>query len=126
MVSALISYGDHMARSAIPDFGIEYPEYKYQAWPKQVGLDANGDQIVAHSQEEYDELKPLAVYPKVLGKDRDGKEIIAHTPRDSQWLKDKVVRTDAANNLMQPMAVDTSNAEQVKRGPGRPPKSEAA
>ena len=115
-----------MARSAIPDFGIEYPEYKYQAWPKQVGLDVNGEQIVAQNQEEYDELKPLAVYPKVLGKDREGKDVVAHTPRDAQWLKDRVVRADATNSLMQPLSVDTSNAEPLKRGPGRPPKTEAA
>jgi len=80
-----------MARSAIPDFGIEYPEYKYDPWPRQVGLDAHGEQIVANDQKEYDELLPTVVFPKIMGKDKAGKDVIAYIPRDLSWKKDQVV-----------------------------------
>lgn len=104
-----------MARSALPDFGIEYPDYKFREWPKYVGLDAGGQALIADNPEHFEELKELAVYPKVLGKDRAGNDIIAHNPRDEEWFGKKV--SNAVNSLTD---------EQPKRGPGRPPKFEAA
>jgi hypothetical protein len=41
-------------------------------------------------------MKELAVWPKALGKDKHGNQIVAHTPRDEDWLKDKVVKTAIA------------------------------
>jgi hypothetical protein len=80
-----------MARSAIPDFGVEYPEYERRQWPKYVGLDADGEALIAKDEAQFEELKELAVYPKVLGKDRHGNEVVAQNPRDEQWFKAKVV-----------------------------------
>lgn len=105
-----------MARSAIPDFGVEYPEYEYHAWPKYVGMDADGEALVAKNQAQFDELKERAVYPKVLGKDKHGNEIVAQTPRDEDWLKAKVHVEKAVENAL---------TGEVRRGPGRP-RSEAA
>jgi hypothetical protein len=87
-----------MARSAIPDFGTEYPEWKYRPWPKYAGLDEAGDALIAENEEEFRRFKELAVYPKVLGNDKFGNEIIAQNPRDEQWLKNKVIKAaiDAA------------------------------
>lgn len=103
-----------MARSAIPDWGTEYPEYVHRAWPKYVGLDETGEALIAKDDEEYRRLKEIAVFPKVLGKDRDGKEVVAQNERDEEWLASKVVK-------------DTNSLTgEIKRGPGRPPKFEAA
>lgn len=80
-----------MARSAIPDFGIEYPEYVYHPFPRYVGLDAEGDVLIANDEEEVRRLKDLAVFPKVMGKDKNGKDVVAQIPRDLEWLKASVV-----------------------------------
>ena len=104
-----------MARSAIPDFGIEYPEYEYRPFPKYVGMTADGEALIAKDKTELEELKELAVYPKVLGKDKHGNEIIAQNPRDEEWLAGKVAKPSVpeANAL---------TGEEVRRGPGRPAK----
>lgn len=113
-----------MARSAIPDFGIEYPAYVYRAWPKHVGFNEAGEPLTAQNQAEFDEMKELAVFPKVLGQDRNGNDVVAATPRDEEFFRSRVVKSDtgnAANTLL--------GTGEVKRGPGRPPnasKSEAA
>lgn len=80
-----------MPRSAIPDWGQEYPEYEYKAWPKYVGMSAEGEALIAKNKEEFEAMKADAVYPKVLGKDRHGNELIAQNPRDEEWLKAKVI-----------------------------------
>lgn len=80
-----------MARSAIPDFGTEYPEWVYQPWPKYVGLDAEGGALIAKNQDEYDDLLPTRAFPKLMGKDKAGKDVIAQIPRDLEWLKGQVV-----------------------------------
>lgn len=80
-----------MARSAIPDFGIEYPEYVKHEWPKYVGADADGAALIAKDEAEFDSLKEIAAFPKLMGKDKNGKDVIAHIPRDLEWLKASVV-----------------------------------
>jgi len=106
-----------MPKLPIPDWGIEYPEYEYRAWPKYVGIDAEGNTLEALNEEEFRRLKELAVYPKNLGKDRDGNDVVAQNARDEQWFASRVVKTEAANALTD---------EPIRRGPGRPPKVEAA
>lgn len=123
-----------MARSIHPDFGTEYPPYEYHPWPKQVGLDENGEQLVANNQAEYDALKPSVHFPRVMGKDKSGNEVIAYIPRDLEWKKSQVVKTsvptaggEVVNALTGEESTDKAvNDIAVKRGPGRPPKSEAA
>lgn len=106
-----------MARLPIPDFGTEYPEYEYQPFPKYAGLDADGEALIADSDDEFRRLKEIAVYPKVIGKDKDGRDVVAQNARDEQWFASRVVKQSAENALTD---------EQPKRGPGRPPKVEAA
>lgn len=103
-----------MARSAIPDFGIEYPDYEYRAWPKYVGLDEGGDALIAKDQDEFRRFKDIAVYPKVLGNDKHGNEIVAQNPRDEEWLAGKVAKASVEANAL--------TGEEVRRGPGRPAK----
>jgi hypothetical protein len=104
-----------MPRSAIPDFGIEYPEYVYRPFPKFAGLDASGEALIADSDEEYRRLKEIAVYPKVLGKDKHGNEIVAQNPRDEEWFASKVVH-DAIDDAKPSNAL----TDEPRRGPGRP------
>lgn len=84
-----------MARSAIPNFGIEYPEYVKQHWPKYVGMTAEGEALIAQDKAEYDEMKELAVYPKTLGRDKHGNDVVAQNPRDESWFKSRVVKASA-------------------------------
>lgn len=79
-----------MARSAIPDFGIEYPPYEYKPWPKYAGANEQGEALIANNQAEYDEMKAVAFFPKNMGKDKNGKDVIAQQPRDLEWLKASV------------------------------------
>lgn len=106
-----------MPKLPIPDFGIEYPEYVYRPFPKYVGLDDQGEALLADSDEEARRLKELAVYPKVLGKDKNGADVIAQSPRDEKWFASRVVNATATNAMTD---------ESPKRGPGRPPKEAAA
>lgn len=107
-----------MARSAIPDFGMEYPEYVYRAWPKHVGFNEAGEPLEAKDQAEFDELKSIAVFPKVLGKDKDGKDVVAFTPRDEELFKARVAKASvpATENAL-------TDEPEVRRGPGRPAKA---
>lgn len=100
-----------MARLAIPDFGTEYPDYEYKAWPKYVGMTAEGEALIAKDKAQFDEMKELAAYPKVLGKDKHGNELVAQNPRDEAWLSAKVHVDKAVENAL---------AGEIKRGPGRP------
>ena len=99
-----------MARSAIPNWGIEYPDYEYRAFPKYIGLTAEGEALIAKDKSEVDEMKELAVFPKVLGNDKHGNEIVAQNPRDEEWLASKVAKDEPENAL----------TSEIKRGPGRP------
>jgi hypothetical protein len=105
-----------MARSAIPDFGIEYPPYEYKAWPKYVGLDAEGAALIAKDQKEYDEFLPIRVFPKLMGKDKAGKDVIAQIPRDLEWLKGQVVTPPEDPAVVAKREADAKAAEaEVKR-----------
>lgn len=105
-----------MARSAIPDFGKEWPEYEYRPFPKYVGLDADGQALIAKDQDELDELKPLAVFPKLMGKDKNGKDVIAQIPRDLEWLKGQVVTPPEDPAVVAKREADAKAAEEeIKR-----------
>lgn len=80
-----------MARSAIPDFGIEYPPYEYRPYPRYVGATIDGEAIIANDEKEFKALKGTEYFPRVMGKDKNGKEVIAQIPRDLEWLKASVV-----------------------------------
>ena len=79
-----------MARSAIPDFGKEWPEYEYKPFPKYVGSTVDGEAIIANDEKEYEALKGTEYFPRVMGKDKAGKDVIAQKPRDLEWLKGQV------------------------------------
>jgi len=81
-----------MARSPIPMTMQEWPEYEYKPFPKQVGLDADGNQIIAHKEDEIEGLQALVVYPKKLGKDKNGKALIAQHPSQEVWMTKLVVK----------------------------------
>jgi hypothetical protein len=140
-----LTTGDYMARSAIPDFGIEYPPYVYHPFPRYIGLDAEGEVLTANSEEEARRLKEIAVFPKLMGKDKNGNDVIAQIPRDLEWLKAKVVtppedpaiakkreddrlfaesevkrKADAYDKLMAEQSSATDDP--IKRSPGRPAK----
>jgi hypothetical protein len=80
-----------MARSAIPDFGVEYPPYEYKPFPRYVGSDELGEAIIAKDEKEYEALKGTEYFPRVMGKDKAGRDVIAQIPRDLEWLKGQVV-----------------------------------
>ena len=84
-------------RSALPEFsklqpnGEPWPDYVYQPFPRYVGLDAEGNALIADTEEEARRLKEIAVFPQNMGSDKDGKPVIAQGPRDLIFFKDRVV-----------------------------------
>lgn len=81
-----------MARSPIPVSQQEWPEYEYRPFPKQIGLDANGDAITVNSKEEAEERAGEVVYPKTLGNDKEGKTLVATDPSQEVWMSRLVVK----------------------------------
>jgi hypothetical protein len=90
----------------------EYPDYEFREFPHHLGFDADGQDIVVEHADERAARIGDVVWPKHLGKDKHGKDVIAMTPGEEGW-KSKTV-------------VAPKEPEEVRRGPGRPPKSEAA
>lgn len=132
-----------MARSPIPVTDREWPEYEYRPFPKQIGLDANGNAIDVIDEHEERARAGEVVYPKLLGKDKHGKDVIASSPPQEVWMALTIVRpkedpkvreaaeAEAAELARKAAEYDRLMAEkavpeEAKRGPGRPPKSEAA
>lgn len=84
-----------MARSPIPVSDFEFPEYKFRPFPRQIGLDANGDAINVNSDDEAAERADQVVYPKLLGKDKNGRDVIASHPSQEPWMLVTVVKPKA-------------------------------
>lgn len=80
-----------MARSPIPVLNREYPEHEHREFPKQIGLDAAGEQIVVHSDDEAESRADEVVYPKLLGYDKNGKPVVSQHPSQDDWKKQAVV-----------------------------------
>lgn len=97
----------------------EYPEYEYREYPKHLGFDAEEQEIVvAHAEEEADRASEV-VWPKHLGKDKHGRDVVAMTPAEEGW-KSKHVAAQKKE-----IFEEKPESSEIKRGPGRPPKSDA-
>ncbi|MDB5584894.1 MAG: hypothetical protein JWR80_10070 [Bradyrhizobium sp.] len=83
---------ENMARSPIPVTDREWPEYEYRPFPKQIGLDANGEAIDVNSDDEAAARAHEVVYPKLLGKDKNGKDVIASHPSQEVWMRETVAK----------------------------------
>jgi hypothetical protein len=80
-----------MAKSAIPPDHREWPDHEHREYPKHLGFDDAGvDIIVANETEEIDRLDHV-VYPKKLGKDKFGKDVVAYLPDQEGWKAKLVV-----------------------------------
>lgn len=105
-----------MRRSAIPDFGIEYPEYEYRPYPRYVGSTIEGEAIIANDEKEYEALKGTEYFPRVMGKDKNGRDVIAQQPRDLEWLKASVVTPPEDPAVVAKREADAKAAEdEIKR-----------
>lgn len=80
-----------MAKSPIPETNVEWPEYEYKAFPAWVGRDKNDADLVAKDAEEAKEMSKLRVYPKVLGVNDAGDEVVALNSTEEQLKKADVV-----------------------------------
>lgn len=91
-------------RAAIPQDNKEWPDYEYRAWPKWIGRDEFGQDLVANSPEDVPGLEERKVYPKELGLDAKGNKVEALHPDELSTKKTLVVRkieqvTEAGNRL---------------------------
>lgn len=85
-----------MARkSAIPQDNREWPDYVYRPFPRYIGCDEMGQDLIAQSEAEVEELEARRVYPRVLGLDARGNTITAHHPDELKIKKGQVVRPAA-------------------------------
>jgi hypothetical protein len=73
----------------------EYPEYEHREYPKHLGFDEAGvDIVVANEAEEIERLDHV-VWPKLLGKDKSGKDVVAMFPHEEVWKSKLVVAQPA-------------------------------
>ena len=79
-------------RSAIPQDTKEWPDYEFRAFPRWIGRDEFGQDLIANSAEEVEELSKLRVYPMDLGLDRHGKLVQALHPDEVSIKKTWVTR----------------------------------
>lgn len=111
-----------MPELPIPDFykrqpnGKDWPEYKYEPYPRYVGATAEGEAIIANDAKEYAELKGTEFFPKNMGKDKNGNDVIAQKPRDLEWLKASVVTPPEDPAVVAKREADAKAAEEeIKR-----------
>lgn len=80
-----------MAKSAIPQDNREWPDHEHREYPKHLGFDAAGIDIIVENED--DEIHRLSdvVYPKLLGKDKNGKPVFANHPDQEGWKSKLVV-----------------------------------
>lgn len=79
-------------RSAIPQDTKEWPDYEFRAFPKWVGRDEFGQDLIANSEAKVEELSKLRVYPMDLGLDRHGRLVQALHPDEVAIRKTWVTR----------------------------------
>lgn len=77
-------------RAAIPQDTREWPDYEYRPFPRWVGRDEFGQDLVAQTAEDVEVLEERKVYPKVLGLDAKGNKVQAMHP-DELSIKQKQV-----------------------------------
>src|SRR4051812_18868513 len=84
-----------MAKSYVMKDEREYPDHEHRDYPKHLGFDEAGVDIIVENEDE--EIKRLdhVVYPKTLGKDKFGKDVIAYVPDQEGW-KAKLVVAEVA------------------------------
>ena len=105
-----------MARSPIPMTMQEWPEYEYRPWPKQIGLDADGNAIDVQNEEEAEARRGEVVYPKTLGKDKDGKPLVASHPSQEPWMNKLVVAEKVAEAEAKAAPAASATAPTAKPG----------
>lgn len=92
-------------KAAIPLDTREWPDYEYRAFPKWVGRDEFGQDLVANSEEEVATLEKRKVYPQDIGYDRMGNLVQILHPDEASIKKTWVVRP------MQPVENNLTSAE---------------
>lgn len=105
-----------MAKSAIPPDSREWPDHEHREYPKHLGFDEAGvDIIVADENEEIKRLDDV-VYPKLLGKDKNGKPVFANHPDQEGWkgklvvAEPEPVKVEAPKSVLVPAQGATNGA----------------
>lgn len=80
-----------MAKFPVPESNVEWPEWEYRPFPKWIGRDADGADLIAQDESEVKDLEKRKVYPKVIGKNRDGNDIIALNAEEELQKKSQIV-----------------------------------
>ena len=84
---------ENMAKkAAIPQDNRERPDYEYRPFPKWIGRDEFGQDLVANSAEEVEDLQKRRVYPMDLGLDKTGALVRAMHPDEVTIKKTQVSR----------------------------------
>ncbi len=98
-------------RAAIPQDNREYPDYEYREYPKWVGRDEFGQDLIANTAEDVAGLEERKVYPMVLGLDNRGRRVEAMHPDEvvirKTWVTrpiDKVAEAAGENKLTSAVA----------------------
>lgn len=98
-----------MKRAAIPQDNREYPDYEYRPYPKWIGRDEFGQDLIANSEADVEALEARKVYPQFLGYDIKGTRVEAMHPDEVAPKKTWVTRpaekvAEQTNKLTAPAA----------------------
>lgn len=101
---------------AIPEDRREWPDWEYRPFPKWLGRDEVGADLIANSEAEVEELMRQVVYPIDLGHNAKGALIQAMHPDELQMKKNQVTRPLAVEKAEAETAtVDLSDTKPVKK-----------
>lgn len=100
-----------MAKSALPPDTREFPDYEFREYPKHLGFDEAGTDIVVADEKEEIERLDHVVYPKKLGKDKNGKDVFANHPDQEGWKAKLVVAEVAPAKPSEPVKSDETKSD---------------
>lgn len=77
---------------AIPEDHREWPDWEYRPFPKWLGRDELGNDLIANTEADLEALTPQVVYPIELGRNAKGVVITAMHPDELQMKKNQVAK----------------------------------
>ena len=88
-----------MAKFPVPESNVEWPEWQYRPFPRWIGRDENGADLIAQNEDEAKALAKDVVYPKTLGVDKKGNDVVALDPTEERLKQSDVVPGAKPNKL---------------------------
>lgn len=101
---------------AIPEDRREWPDWEFRPFPKWVGRDELGNDLIANNAAEVEEMTPQVAFPMPLGYNAKGQLITALHPDEYQGKKNQVVKPlESKPEVAEAVAETTTVAEKTTK-----------